>query len=62
MLTIGRSADIIIDDNQFLHRVLANFRHANGLWWIDALRSSIGLALNDEESDRLAKGCCRMTR
>ncbi len=54
-LTIGRSADIIIDDNKFLHRVLAEFRHANGLWWIDNVGSSIGLALNDAGSTSSAR-------
>ena len=54
-LTIGRSADIIIDDNKFLHRVLAEFRHANGLWWIDNVGSSIGLALNDDTSTSSAR-------
>lgn len=54
-LTIGRSADIVIDDNKFLHRVLAEFRHANGLWWIDNVGSSIGLALNDDTSTSSAR-------
>ena len=54
-LTIGRSADIVIDDNKFLHRILAEFRHANGLWWIDNLGSSIGLALIDDTSTSSAR-------
>lgn len=54
-LTIGRSADIVIDENKFLHRVLAEFRHANGLWWIDNVGSSIGLALNDDTSTSSAR-------
>lgn len=54
-LTIGRAADIVIDDNKFLHRVLAEFRHANGLWWIDNVGSSIGLALNDDTSTSSAR-------
>ncbi|MFK7918949.1 MAG: FHA domain-containing protein [Ilumatobacter sp.] len=54
-LTIGRSADIVIDDNRFLHRILAEFRYANGLWWIDNVGSSIGLALNDDASTSSAR-------
>ena len=58
-LTFGRSADIVIDDNRFLHRVLGEFRHDNGLWWLHNVGSSIGLALNDDDSAsavRLAPG------
>ena len=39
-LTFGRAADIIIDDNRFLHRVLGAFVHRDGLWWIDNVGSN----------------------
>lgn len=54
-LTFGRSADIMIDDNRFLHRVLGEFRFANGLWWLHNVGSSIGLALNDDTSTSSAR-------
>lgn len=54
-LSFGRSADIVIDDNRFLHRVLGEFRFANGLWWLHNVGSSIGLALNDDTSTSSAR-------
>lgn len=58
-LTFGRSADIDIDDNQFLHRVLGEFRMRNGLWWLHNVGSAIALSLADEattSSARIAPG------
>ncbi len=54
-LSFGRSADIVIDDNRFLHRVLGEFRHTNGLWWLHNVGSSIGLSLNDLASASAAR-------
>lgn len=54
-LTFGRAADIVVDDNRFLHRVLGEFRFANGLWWLHNVGSSIGLALNDDSSTSSAR-------
>lgn len=54
-LSFGRSADIVIDDNRFLHRVLGEFRFANGLWWLHNVGSSIGLGLNDDTSTSSAR-------
>lgn len=58
-LTFGRSADISIDDNPFLHRVLGEFRMRNGLWWLHNLGSAIALSLVDDattSSARIAPG------
>ncbi len=58
-LTFGRSADIDIDDNRFLHRVLGEFQMHNGLWWLNNVGSSIALSLTDEattSSARIAPG------
>ena len=58
-LTFGRSADIDIDDNRFLHRVLGEFRMRNELWWIHNVGSAIALSLVDAattSSARIAPG------
>lgn len=54
-LSFGRSADIVIDDNRFLHRVLGEFRLANGLWWMTNLGSSIALTLQDDSGPSMAR-------
>lgn len=33
-LTFGRLADVSIDDNPHLHRVLGRFTHRTSLWWL----------------------------
>lgn len=33
-LTFGRSADISLDENPYLHRVLGRFHHLDGWWWL----------------------------
>ena len=54
-LTFGRSADIVIDDNRFLHRVLGEFTSGNGLWWVTNVGSSIALTLHDDASPSMAR-------
>lgn len=54
-LSFGRSADVALDDNRFLHRVLGEFRHRNGMWWVHNLGSSIAIALHDDASPSLAR-------
>lgn len=54
-LSFGRAADIVIDDNRFLHRVLGEFRTAHGLWWIANLGSSIALTLQDDASPSMLR-------
>lgn len=54
-LTFGRSADIAIDENRFLHRVLGEFRSANGLWWLHNVGSAIALSLIDAATTSSAK-------
>lgn len=34
-LSFGRSADLSVDDNRYLHRVMGVFRWRNDLWWLD---------------------------
>jgi hypothetical protein len=49
-LTFGRSADLVIDDNRYLHRVLGRFAWANGMWWLSNVGSAIPLAMADSDS------------
>ncbi len=49
-LSFGRAADIVIDENRFLHRVLGEFDHRSGLWWIANVGTSISLAVHDRLS------------
>ena len=41
--TIGREADLVVDDNRFLHRRFLELRAQGGMWWLanvgDQLRS-----------------------
>ena len=54
-LTFGRSADIDIDENRFLHRVLGEFRFDKGLWWLHNVGSAIALSLVDDATTSAAK-------
>ncbi len=54
-LTFGRSADIDIDENRFLHRTLGEFRMRNGLWWLHNVGSAIALSLVDDATTSAAK-------
>lgn len=33
-LTFGRLADVVIDENPHLHRILGRFTHRTSLWWL----------------------------
>jgi hypothetical protein len=54
-LTFGRSADIVIDENRYLHRILGKFHHASGLWWLTNVGSSIPLTVSDSASPSFAR-------
>lgn len=54
-LSFGRAADIVIDDNRYLHRTLGEFRFTNGLWWVVNVGSSIGLSLHDDATPSMAR-------
>lgn len=34
-LTFGRTGDLVIDDNPYMHRVVGRFRNAEGVWWLE---------------------------
>ncbi len=48
-LTFGRSADLVIDDNRYLHRLIGRFTWSNGMWWLVNTGSSIALRLDDAD-------------
>lgn len=53
--TFGRSADLVIDDNPYLHRVVGRFVWSNGLWWLVNVGTSIALRLADTSSPSYMK-------
>jgi len=62
-LTFGRSAELDIDDNAFLHRRLGRFEHRDGRWWLVNTGSRIELEMFDREtkaSARLTSGTSQM--
>lgn len=54
-LTFGRSADLVIDENRFLHRVVGRFRWTNGMWWLTNVGSSIAVAVADRDGPSFTK-------
>ena len=46
-LSFGREAELEIDSNPYLHRVLGRFVHRGGHWWLDNLGSAIALQVHD---------------
>ena len=49
-LTFGRAADLIVDENPHLHRVLGRLQHWGGLWWLTNEGRSITMVVADEGS------------
>ncbi|MDQ3178720.1 MAG: hypothetical protein M3Q72_14450 [Actinomycetota bacterium] len=54
-LTFGRSADLEIDDNRFLHRILGRFSCNEGTWWVHNVGRAIPLTVADARSPSFAK-------
>ncbi len=54
-LTFGRSADLVIDENRYLHRLIGRFTWSNGMWWLVNTGSSIALRLADAAGPSYAK-------
>ena len=49
-LTFGRAADLVVDENPHLHRVLGRLQHWGGLWWLTNEGRSITMVVADEGS------------
>lgn len=46
---VGRTADLSIDDNPYLHRRFLEVRRTRGLWWLINLGSRLSATLADED-------------
>ena len=46
-LTIGREAELSLDDNPYLHRHFLTLQHTEGLWWVVNVGNRIGANLTD---------------
>ena len=62
-LTIGREADVEIDDNPFLHRIFLQVVHEGGLWWLanvgSTLTATTGTSVS--RSSRAPRICCAVS-
>lgn len=54
-LTFGRQADLVIDENPYLHRVCGRLLARNGVWWIVNEGKRIVIHLHDLDSPSTAK-------
>jgi hypothetical protein len=45
--TIGRDADLVIDDNPYLHRVFLEVRQQGGMWWLVNVGSQLSATTSD---------------
>ena len=50
-LCFGRRADLEVDDNPFMHRLVGRFVHRQGVWWLQNLGSKIRVELHDRDAD-----------
>lgn len=49
-LTFGRRADLFIDENPFLHRIVGEFFFDAGRWWVRNLGNKVTLVAVDRET------------
>ncbi|WP_353509076.1 hypothetical protein [Intrasporangium sp.] len=48
-LTIGRSGNVEIDDNPYLHRTFLRISHDAGFWWLTNTGSTLSATVADEQ-------------
>ncbi|HWL44891.1 MAG TPA: hypothetical protein VNQ73_18250 [Ilumatobacter sp.] len=48
-LTIGRDADLVVDDNPFLHRVFLVLSERDGLWFLSNAGSQLSATVSDRD-------------
>jgi hypothetical protein len=48
-LTIGRSGDVEVDDNPYLHRTFLRVSHEAGFWWLTNTGSTLTATVADEQ-------------
>ncbi len=49
-MTFGRAGDLVIDDNQFMHRLVGRFVCRESVWWLQNMGTRSRLELHDMES------------
>ncbi|MFV0318247.1 MAG: hypothetical protein ACK5O2_14960 [Microthrixaceae bacterium] len=54
-LTFGRAADLVLDENQFMHRVAGRFVCREDVWWLQNLGSRTRLELLDVDTGTLSE-------
>lgn len=54
-LTFGRAADLVIDENQFMHRLVGRFVCREDVWWLQNLGTRSRLEVLDVESGTLSE-------
>lgn len=47
-LTIGREAELAVDDNPYLHRDFLRVHHAEGLWWLVNVGTQLTATVSDD--------------
>jgi len=52
-LTFGRTGDLCIDENDYMHRVVGDFFHDGSLWWLRNRGSRIPLTLVSNDGKRV---------
>jgi hypothetical protein len=45
--TIGRDADLVVDDNLYLHRRFLEVTHHNGMWWLANVGAQMAATISD---------------
>ncbi len=48
-LTIGRTGDVQLDDNPYLHRSFLTVSHEGGLWWLTNVGTTLSATIADPE-------------
>ena len=48
-LTIGRTGDVEVDDNPYLHRTFLRITHDNDFWWLSNTGSTLTATVADEQ-------------
>lgn len=46
-MTFGRSGDLVIDDNPYMHRIVGRFTDRDGMWCVENVGRTIVLSLRD---------------
>lgn len=46
-LTFGRAADLVVDDNPYLHRIVGRIKHRGGSWWLANLGTTVAVTVLD---------------